>query len=296
MTDRTPAALMTSLALHALVVAIVVLFTYSASLRSKEVPKIFELVRGEGTNYMATEAPALGTPGGLKLSVPAPTPPKPESAVAPEPAPAKPEASPVTPPPPTKAPVTKAPPVQRTPAQEIRRLLANADLRAKRSVAKQRDEEQKQLTKAEFDRVNKAKAAEKSAPTKIQKVDGEGIAKGVEGGSTANKEGGANGRALTAAEGNRMERYESALMAALRRALEQEKPPGLSESLVASVQFRVEADGTLSNVHFAKGSGSAEFDNAVRAAIRRVSGSIGARPDGKSEVVELDFRAKEDGE
>jgi TonB family protein len=66
--------------------------------------------------------------------------------------------------------------------------------------------------------------------------------------------------------------------------------------LITSVQFRVEAEGTLSGVRIVKSSGSREFDDAVRTAIRRVSGSIGPRPDGKSEVVELDFRAKEDGD
>ena len=83
------------------------------------------------------------------------------------------------------------------------------------------------------------------------------------------------------------------LLAALRRALEEEKPAGLSESLVATVVFHVGTDGTLSNVRIVKPSGSAEFDRAVRAAIRRVSGTIGTPPDRKGDDVELDFRAKE---
>ncbi len=287
MTDRTPAALVTSLALHALVIALVWLFTYSLNQRAKEVPKIFELVAGEGTNYMATEAPALGTPGGVKVKIP-PTPvPKPESPAKVEPTPVAPEPTPITPAPPpkvvpTKTTPTKAPPTKttRTPAQEIRRLVANADLRAKRAVAKERAEEEKRAATA----------------AKVQHIDAAGIAKGVVGGSTANREGGAGGRALTSTEGNAMERYESMLIAALRRALEEEKPPGLSESLIASVQFRVDADGTLSGVRITKPSGSSEFDEAVRKAFRRV-GSIGKRPDGKSEVVELDFKARElDGE
>lgn len=287
MTDRTPAALVTSLALHALVIALVWLFTYSLNQRAKEVPKIFELVAGEGTNYMATEAPALGTPGGVKVKIP-PTPvPKPEAPAKVEPTPVAPEPTPITPAPPpkavpTKTTPTKAPPTKttRTPAQEIRRLVANADLRAKRAVAKERAEDEKRA----------------AAAAKVQHIDAAGIAKGVVGGSTANREGGAGGKALTSTEGNAMERYESMLIAALRRALEEEKPPGLSESLIASVQFRVDADGTLSGVRITKPSGSSEFDEAVRKAFRRV-GSIGKRPDGKSEVVELDFKARElDGE
>jgi colicin import membrane protein len=274
MTDRTPAALVSSLALHALVVGILLLFSYSLSFPSKTPPKIFELVAGEGTNYMATEAPALGTPGGVKVNVPVVPVPKPETPAKVEPPPAKPESAPITPAPPAKIPATKTVP---SPAKRILTQIANGKLRAEREIAKQREEEQKRAATA----------------AKIQHIDAAGIAKGVVGGSTANTDSGAGGRALSAAEGSRMERYQSALIAALRRALEQEKPPGLSESLVATVEFHWGADGTLSGVHITKPSGSREFDDAVRAAFRRVSGSLGPRPDGKSEVVELDFKARE---
>jgi colicin import membrane protein len=289
MTARYPTAFLLSATLHGAVLAAVLMMTYLLNLPARDQPKIFELVAGEGNNYAATVAPALGTPGGVKLNVPAP---KPEAPVKVEPTPTKPEAASVVTPAP-KAPATKT---TRTPAQEIRRLVANADLRAKREVAKQREEEQKRLTKEEFDRANKARVADKSPLPKAARIDAEGIAKGVAGGSTANKEGGANGRALTSTEGSALERYESALIAALRRALEEEKPPGLSESLIATVEFRISVDGTLSGVRITRSSGSADFDNAVRAAFRRV-GSIGPRPDGKSEVLELDFLAREpDGE
>ena len=257
-------------------------WSYLPGLNTKPPVRILELVAGEGTNYRATEAPALGTPGGVKLNIPVL---KPQQA-EPEPAPATP--LPVTPPAPKAAPA-KAP---RTPAQEIRRLLANGDLRAKRAVAKEREEEQKRLTKAEFDRLNNAKAAEKGAPTKIQKIDGEGIAKGVAGGSTANKDSGAGGRALTRTEGSARELYETALKDALIGALKKEAA-GLSEALIATVVFHIGANGSLTNVRITKSSGSAEFDRAVRAAIRHVSGSIPPPKDYKSDDVELDFRAKE---
>lgn len=278
-----------SAALHGLIIALAFLWAYVSSLTDRPPVKILELVAGEGTNYQATEAPALGTPGGVKLNIPAPTPPKAE--------PAQPEATPVTPAPtpvapPKSAVQPKAPPTTPNFAKQILRKLYNADAKAKREVAKERAEEEKRMTKAEFDRANKARAAEKNSPTKVQKIDSEGIAKGVVGGSTANKEGGAGGRALTSTEGSARERYDAALIAALRRALEEEKPPGLSESLVATVVFHVAADGTLSNVRITKPSGSREFDSAVRAAIRRV-GSIGPRPDHRGDEVELDFKAKE---
>jgi len=286
--DRKPAAFALSLTLHVLVVAILLLFTYTMNRQSKEVPKIFELVAGEGNDYMATKAPRIGTPDAVKLNVPAPPVPKPEAA-KPEPAPVTPAPTPVAPPVPKSVPAKEPP----SPAKKILTQLYNADRKAKREVAKEREEEQKRLTKEEFDRQNKAKADGKSTPPKIAKIDTPGIPKGVAGGSPENTKAGANGKALTADEGSRMERYQSALMAALHDALEKEKPPGLSESLVTTAEFHWNADGTLSGVRITKSSGSREFDDAVRAAIRQVSGSMGPRPDGKSEVVEIAFRAKE---
>ena len=278
---------MLSATFHGLIVALLLLWSYAASLNVRPPTRILELVRGEGNNYMATEAPALGTPGGVKVNIPKPPAPKPETPVqAAEPTPVKPEPSPVKAAPapvapPTKATTTKAAPTKapRTMAQEIRRQLANADVRAKRAVAQERAEDQKRA----------------AAAAKVQHIDAAGIRKGVEGGSTANTEGGAGGKALTATEGAAMERYESALLAALRRALEEEKPAGLSESLMTRVEFRLNADGSITNVRITKGSGAKEFDDAVRAAFRRV-GSIGPRPDKKSEDLELDFRAKEEGD
>ena len=72
-----PAAFVTSVVLHSLVVAVLLLAAYSKSFESKPATKVFELVAGEGDNFAATEAPALGSPGGIKLSVPAPPVPRP---------------------------------------------------------------------------------------------------------------------------------------------------------------------------------------------------------------------------
>jgi colicin import membrane protein len=169
-------------------------------------------VAGEGTNFGATEAPALGTPGGVKLSLPEPTPPEPE--------PAQPAAPPVPPPAaPVAPPKAEAPPRPAAPpqnfAKQILRKLYNADAKAKREVAKERAEEQKRITKEEFDRANQARSAEKTASAKVKRIDSEGIAKGVAGGSTANKVGGSSGRALTSTDGSARERYDAALLAAL---------------------------------------------------------------------------------
>ncbi len=93
MRANSPGAFMLSLTLHGAIVAIVLFFTFAMHTQVKEQPKIFELVAGEGDNYMATEAPALGTPG-VKLNVPTPQTPAP--ALKPEPQP-EPEQSPPEP-------------------------------------------------------------------------------------------------------------------------------------------------------------------------------------------------------
>jgi colicin import membrane protein len=88
-----------SMMFHGLIVAVLLLFTFTLQHRAVETPKIFELVAGEGDNYAATEAPALGTPGGVKLAaapLPAPTPPAP--------APVETPLTAATPPPAPKAP------------------------------------------------------------------------------------------------------------------------------------------------------------------------------------------------
>ena len=86
MTASSPSAFMLSAALHAVVVALALLLSYSASRRSEDAPKVFELVAGEGDNYLAREAPALGTPG-VKLNVPATAAPRVDVTPPPEPEP-----------------------------------------------------------------------------------------------------------------------------------------------------------------------------------------------------------------
>ena len=274
--------------------------TYAAGEHRKEAPKVFELVAGAGDNYMATEAPALGSPGGVKLAIPPPPAPKVEPApepVAPAPQPV-PEPSPVTPAPlekapPTMAPVTKAsePPVPNFKNQIVKKII-RADSQAKREIKKEREAEAK-LTKEAFDKANKAKAAAaaKGGPTKVAKIDTEGIRSGVLGGSTKNTTGGAGGKASVAEDGSLMERYFALLKNRLKE--NHEKPTGLSDTLVARVEFYVGADGSISRVRISRSSGSDEFDRSVREAFGRTK-SIGARPDKKGETVELEFRMREE--
>ena len=282
MGPTSSSAYLLSALMHGLVAALLLLFTYSCQQQVAEPQKILELVAGPGDNYAATVAPALGGSAGVKIAVPEPLP------VVKQPEPAAPEVSPVTPAP--EPIITKAPPVKSsTPpipdiSRQIKKKIIRAESTAKLAIKKAREAEQKRLTKEEFDRMNKAK---------VQRIDAEGIAKGVLGGSTANKVDGANGKALTSEEGGQLERYFAFLKQELKRALE--KPPGLSDTLVAIAEMRIAADGTLSDARIKRSSGSEEFDHAVLEAIAHVH-SIGPRPDGKSELINISFRMHEEDE
>jgi len=300
MSDRSPAFAL-SLVLHGGAAALLLFFGYTASRQNKEVPKIFELVAGAGDNYLATEAPALGVPGGIKLDIPAPPKPEPKSEPIPEP-PVAAEPSPITP-----APIKKPAPTPPKPADkpapsdipnfknQIVKKVIRADSQAKREIKKEREKEAK-ISKEAFDKANKAKAnaagkAPKGGPAKVAKIDTEGIRQGVIGGSTKNTKGGAGGKALVAEDGSAMERYFALLKSRLKE--NHEKPSGLSDTLVARIEFFVGADGTISRVRISRSSGSEEFDRTVREAFARTR-SIGARPDKKGELVELEFRMRED--
>ncbi len=309
MSDRMPAAFVTSVVLHGLVVAVLLLAAYSKSFESKPATKIFELVAGEGDNFAATEAPALGSPGGIKLSVPAPPVPRPEpvapEVTKPEPVPEKPIPTPPVPTPPTPTPPVPKPPMPvapsvpkqepvksptepkpttsktKTMAEQMRWEAIRSESKIKTQIARDKAAEKKRLEQE----AKAAKAAAASAP----RVDVEGIVKGVQGGSTANKEGGAGGKALVRSDGPVMEAYFGMLRDRLLKALD--KPPGLSDTLVAEAEFRIGADGSIRGAKIISPSGSAEFDRAVLEAYSRVR--MPARPDGKSSVQTARFRTKD---
>ena len=291
MTARSPSAFLLSATLHGLIIGLALLFTYLIQTQTKDQPKVFELVAGEGDNYGATEAPALGTPGGVKIAIPEPPTPKPQpAALAPPPVEAAPE--PVV----TKAPVETKPAPAKTPdfSKQIKRTIIRKEAKARQEVKKEREAEAKRLSKEEFDRQNKARTvASASGNPKVKRIDAEGIAGGVVGGSAANKTGGAGGKALTRDEGDLMDAYISLFKRKLKEALD--KPPGLSDTLTAVAEFRLSADGSISGAHISKSSGSEEFDRAVLDAVGRYR-SIGARPDHKSETVNVTFHMKEDDE
>jgi colicin import membrane protein len=299
MTDRTPVAFVTALVLHGLVVALVLLFTYSTSWEKKIETKPFELVAGEGDNFAATEAPALGVTGGIKLNVPTPPAPtpepiKPESVkIEPEPAkpePIKPEPVPVAqvqpaPKPPTvpATETTKAPPKQRTMAEEVRRKIVIENSKVLQKLAREKAAEKKRLDLEKAEEAKRAKAA-----AQAPRVDAEGIAKGVLGGSTANKEGGAGGKALSRMAGSEWDDYVGELKARLKAAIPKQSS---SDILVVKVEFRMNADGSLTNARILQSSANPDFDRAVLIAFANVR--MRFRPDGKSTTETMVFRPEE---
>jgi colicin import membrane protein len=257
------------------VALLILFFSYAANSVVKDSPKIFELVAGEGNNYAATSAPALGIVGGIKVpAMPA------MSAPPAEPAPAEPvaPASPIQPAPETAPSPAKAKKVPDLVAQ-LKRTEMRRELNLERKYEKAQEAAAKRL------------AQEQKAEGKVSHIDAEGIREGVIGGSTANKEGGAGGRALTREEGSELEAYFALLKARIK---ENHAPPeGVSDSLSARVEFLVAADGEISQVRIETSSGNAEFDRSVVEACQQTR-SIGPRPDGRSETVQMLFKMRED--
>ena len=295
---RTP-AFFASLTLHALLIGLVLWFAYSNHKKSEEEkPKIFELVMGEGDNFAATEAPALGTPGGgIKIEIPGPPTPTPSPVEA---APPEPEPSPVAPAPQAK-PTPVAPPVKTPPkaapapkeykpvnlAKMVDRIAdkraANIEKKIKADqkaaddrAAKEAALNAKRMTKEDFDRQNKGKSSPSQTSAKsgggtgaAKRIDAEGIAKGVVGGSTANKVGGAGGKALTREDIELSEAYISLLIQRLKAA--HQKPDGLSDLMQATVKFRLTSSGSVVDVSIVSSSRNSEYDQSVLAAFRRIT-------------------------
>ncbi len=286
MTARSPSAFAYSALLHASAAAAVFLAMFFSQRHEAKPPVIFELVAGEGNNYGATEAPALGSSDGkVKFpavkAVPVPAPPAPTPKV---------ESAPI--------PVDAAPP-KTVPApnfaKSIKRIEDRKIRKAEAQIKAEREAEAKRLSKEEFDRLHKQTVAKTASAraTNAPRIDAEGIAKGVVGGSTANKTGGAGGKALTREAQSLLDGYIAFLRQQLRSAFEEAKPPGLSDRLVAIIEFHILADGTLAGARIVQSSGSDEFDHAALDAVAKVA-PLGARPDGLGEVQKIPFRMLDD--
>ncbi len=306
---NSPTAWGLSLSLHALAIGLIAIFAYTAKLTEEKPPRIIELVAGPGDDYGAKEAPALGTEAGVKLDLsklapaPMPTPPAP---IPPAPTPPRvvdrtPEVAP-TPktPPKTEA---KTPPKAKEPdptkdiAKELKNNVRSADRWARKEAAVERKKEEARvakITKEQFDKMNAGKVSSATAPKgtapKVAKIDAKGIAQGVLGGSADSKTG-AGGKALKREDGSVLELYDAELLLKLRKAFEEDRPPGLSDALKVTIAVRSNPDGSLTGAKVVEPSGNPEFDRAVLDALRRVKKP--ARPDKKADYLSFVFTMRE---
>jgi colicin import membrane protein len=295
-----------SATLHGLLLGLLIGLTITLRDKIEEAPQVFELVAGEGNDYMATEAPAgseIGTAATGELFT-APAVPVAKLPPAPEPAP-EPYVppTPVAPVPP--APVTPAvPDIPKTPnlAKDFKRTVDRAKLKAE-AASKKRIEaaeraakaaalESKRMSVEDFRRQNAASSQASSSSASAnpgKRIDVGSIKKGVTGATGAGSTG-AGGTAMQRALQDAQDSYFAMLIQQLKS--NHVKPDGLSDLLSADVSFRISADGTISQVTITRSSGNPEFDQSVRAAFAR-TGSIGPRPDKKSDTSSLTFRMRE---
>lgn len=270
---RVGGAFWMSVLLHGSAVVLAVLLTLTLHEKDDPPPQVFELVQGDGNDFNATEAPAGAVPPAMPTmtrvkSVREWTPPE----VQPEPTPV-----PVTPPTPTPTPTPVSPvtptPVAPTPVKPV-------------------PQPRQTVNYEQFRKENKIKtppARTQPAPGPTPRLNPDAIKRGVTDATGANSAG-AGGRELTASEGAALDRY----FAMLRQQLQanHEKPGGLSDMLSAEVSFTVAANGRLSGMRITRSSGNAEFDRSVIDSFVRV-GSVGPRPDGKTDVRTLIFRMRD---
>lgn len=271
MPENTRSAFMLSLTLHGAIVAVLIFLAYALKVTAPDLPRIFELVAGDGDNFAATEAPAMSSPG-ITLDIPVPP-----RVVRPEPVPPQPQPRQEVVPTPPK-PVVKPEPKKPTETKAV-------------VEPKPEPPKPKTMSLEEFNRLNPQRttpAPRTPAPPRVAKINTDEIVKGVVGGSQSTRAG-AGGRALTRDEGPVMDAYFAMLRERLRAAIE--KPPGLADTLVTTVSVRIAADGTLSGARITRSSGSPDFDQAVLAAIARTR--MPPRPDNKTELLTIPFHMKE---
>lgn len=272
MRANSSSAVFVSLILHGGFVALIIMTTMIVAQQRKAPPVIFELVAGPPTAPEELVAPALGSPD-VKLNVPkvnlpreVPQPVKEEVKTV------EPEAEVVP-----KVVEAKPKPVEAKPKPD-------------NSMAKEMKKKER-MSYADYKRKNPTPKAAPPSPIKTPRIDSEGIASGVRGGSTANKKGGGGGKALTREEQSELNTYISFLLSLLKEA--HEPPSGVSDKLVAKVTFDIAANGRISNPRITRSSGNREFDESALEAFRKVR-SIGPTPDGKADTWSVDFKMSDD--
>ncbi len=268
MRANSPSAVLVSLTLHAFVAAVIFLTTIFIARQDRTPPVVFELVAGPPTAPDELVAPALGnTPD--KVAVEAPKAPE-----VPEP----------------KAQEVAKPPEMNEVAVPAKPAPAKRDT----SIAKQLKKSEKMSYQDYLKKHPTPKTPKTAAVTpkggNVPRIDAQGIAEGVRGGSTANTRGGGGGKALTREEQSELNTYISFLLNALKEA--HDPPPGVSDQLETRVTFDITASGVILNPRIAHSSGNREFDESVVEAFRRVK-SIGPTPTGKADTWTVTFRMKE---
>jgi colicin import membrane protein len=259
-------------------------------------------VAGPGDDFSATDAPAgseAGESATAELRMPElPTvntwtpPAEPVAEVVPvEPVPAPPEPARVVEPVPVPNFARDMKATLRTEKRKTEREIRQQ--RAKEEAAQKAEAQRQKTSFAEFQKQQGAKSTTKTSSSTAKadpgkRIDTKSLTKGVTGGAGATSAG-AGGKALSAAERDRMEGYFAMLISRLRDS--HEKPAGLSDLLNAEVQFTVAANGVISGARISRSSGNAEFDRSVLEAFSRVR--MPARPDGKTTVERLIFRMRE---
>lgn len=287
MQAKSSSAFVVSLTLHAFVAGIIFLTTMYVAQKDKEAPVIFEMVAGPPTAPEQLIAPALGnTTAKLKLDIPKVELPEP----TPEPPQPEPQPDPTPPEPVKKQP--KAEPVKAEPVKPVKNPAPDKP-KPPTSMAK----EMKQKARVSYQDYLKKHPTPKPAPPapprtgKVPKIDAQGIAGGVRGGSVTNTKGGGGGKALTREEQSLYDTYFSFLISALKEA--HEPPPGVSDRLEALVTFDITASGKVLNPRISRSSGNREFDESVLAAFRNVK-SIGPTPDGKAGTFSVTFKMRDE--
>jgi colicin import membrane protein len=267
---RSPTAFFLSLLLHGMVVTAIVVMAFVVQQHTPPPVHVFELVAGPPTDLTATAAPALGSPEGT-VDVKIPEPPAP-----------------------------RAEPVMEEPAPPSKSETARHTSRSETAAASATKAPSLKESRLSYDQY--VKKYGKPAPSKaggssgtprvaaVPQIKTKGIPDGVNGGSSDSK-GGGGGTALTTAQHSALDGYIARLVAALRQ--NHEKPPGLSDMLFADVEFLIAADGTISRVQIVRSSGNTDFDLSCLEAFKRM-GSVGPKPDGKSDTWVLRFRMKEE--
>lgn len=276
MRANSPSAFFLSLTLHSVVAGLIIFLTYYSVWQQGPPPVIFELVAGPPTAPDELVAPAFGnsaTP--VKLEVPQPKV---------EPVQEKPE-------PKVEEVVPKVKAVETPPASEV--IPPPPKPKSDNSLLKEMKKTQKMSYRDYLKKHPTPKPVASAQPRtgNVPKIDTQGIAEGVKGGSTANKRGGGGGKALTREEQNEFNTYISFLIAALKEA--HVPPPGVSDKLEARVTFDITGSGHILNPRISRSSGDRDFDESVLEAFRKVR-SIGPTPDGKSDTWTVTFRMRDE--